>query len=92
MGGIVYWSVGTLFSSGVLLIQRLLVNLKNKVLTILLYLLILILLAMPGMVIGVMLEDLPGQVAGYLLCAVWNVLAAAVITAACRNLLNTIDV
>ena len=92
LGGITYWSIGVLFTAGVLLIQRVLGNLKNKVLIVLLYMFILILLVVPGIVLAMVLESILGRAVGYLLCIVWNLLAAAAITAACHNLLNAMDV
>ena len=92
LGGITYWSIGVLFTAGVLLIQRVLGNLKNKVLIVLLYMFILILLVVPGIVLAMVLESTLGSAVGYLLSIVWNLLAAAAITAACHNLLNAMDV
>ncbi|MBQ3108598.1 MAG: putative ABC exporter domain-containing protein [Clostridia bacterium] len=92
LGGITYWSIGVLFTAGVLLIQRVLGNLKNKVLIVLLYMFILILLVVPGIVLAMVLESTLGSAVGYLLSIVWNLIAAAAITAACHNLLNAMDV
>lgn len=90
-GGVVYWSIGVLFTAGVLIVQRLLGKLRTKILVVLLYMLILILLAAPGIVLAMTLESALGGAWGYLLSAAWNLIAAAVITAACRNLLNSMD-
>lgn len=71
-----------------LLIERLLGKLKNKMLIVLLYFTILILLVVPGAVAAIAISGAFSVLAGCLLGALWNVLASLLILFCCRGLLS----
>lgn len=86
--GLFYLSLGAVFASGMLLIERLLGKLKNKMLIVLLYFTILILLVVPGAVAAIAISGALSVLAGCLLGALWNVLASLLILFCCRGLLS----
>ena len=88
--GLFYLSLGAVFASGMLLIERLLGKLKSKVLIILLYFTILILLVLPGAVAAILISGAFSVLAGCALGALWNVLISLLILFCCRGLLSSI--
>ena len=84
--------LAALLSAGNILIERLLGNMQSKVLTVMLYYLILVVLLIPGAIAGVAVGFIAGSVAAGLFmdCAA-NVLIALIILALCRNLLHTME-
>lgn len=83
---------GILFMSGNILTQRLLGSLFNKVIIMFLYILIMILLAAPGIVIGVITSSsisiLPPIIAGLFITFIWNILISSLVIYFCRDILN----
>lgn len=87
-GTLVYFSLGIVFSSGMLLVERLLGSLKNKFAIVMLYILTLVLLVLPGFVAGTLLYTSVSAPLGYIACAALNLLAGLLITVLCQSLLN----
>lgn len=83
---------GVLFIAGNILIERVLGSMVSKTLVVFLYFIIMILIAAPGMVLGVaaaMLFPAGGAVVLPMLSMfVWNTLAAVLIVYLCRNILD----
>lgn len=88
-----YFSIGAVFTSGMLLIEKLLSGMKLKIAIILVYMIIFILLMLPGFIAGTVLSDtIPACFYfGYFVSAIWNLLVSAIIVLICRNLLNTME-
>ena len=83
---------GILFVAGNILIERVLGSLTNKVFIMFFYFIMIILIAVPGVVLGVMVSILiPGAlgVSVGLLCTFgWNLLLSGLIAFLCRDILN----
>lgn len=84
---------GILFMAGNILVERIFGSLTNKVLIMGLYFLTMLLLAVPGVVLGIVLGTiLPigelASAAGFGVTVFWNLLVAAVVGFCCRNILN----
>lgn len=93
---LMYAAFGALFTAGNLLSQRLLGRVANQGLLLVLYMLLLGLLATPGVIAGAVLgvfteKILPGAVMGVPV-VLWNLLAAVGIFAFCRNTLHDMEV
>ena len=79
---------GLLYMAGNILVERVLGGMVNKILIFSLYFLILLLVAAPGIILGIVSGILLGTAAGLAATMVWNLLASAVIAFACRDILN----
>ncbi|MGI5898776.1 MAG: putative ABC exporter domain-containing protein [Christensenellales bacterium] len=89
LAAITYFSIGLVFTSGQLLVEKLLHNIRLKALIIMLYILMLILLVVPGIVAGMSISSLGFEALGFLAAIVWNVLVSSITVLACRNLLHS---
>ncbi len=89
-GGMFYGSLGLIFIAGMFFIERVLGKLKSRTLIILLYFLILLFLAAPGVVIGMTLGSLVSPITGYAVSAAWNAIASLLILWLCRGLLTAV--
>ena len=89
---IAYFTFGLLFIAGNFLVERLCGTLVNKVVVITLYFLVIIVLCLPGILLGVfaaMLLPAPVMLmTGVLLSAGWNLGVSALIAYLCRNILT----
>ncbi len=83
---------GILFMSGNILTERLLGSLNSKVIIMLLYIILMILLALPGIVIAIFTSSsisvLDPIIAGLLITFIWNILISALVIFLCRDILN----
>ena len=86
---VLYFSVGLVFTAGQLLVEKLLHNLKLKMLIMLLYIFILAVLVFPGLIVGMVMGTFGLVAAGYLVSIAWNVVVSTLIVLFCRNLLNS---
>jgi hypothetical protein len=90
--GLAYASIGVLYASSMVLVQRLFGGMQNKVVIVFLYFLILMMLALPGLVMAsILMHRLISPAAGYLLDMLWNLLAACALTIICRNMLHSME-
>jgi hypothetical protein len=87
---IVYASMGAVFAACIVLVERLLSGSKNTVLVLMVYLGILIVVLVPGFIVGSILSG-GSYVLGYLVCAAWNLIASSLILFFCRNLLHSME-
>ena len=79
---------GLLYIAGNILAERVLGGMVNKILLFTLYFLILLVVAAPGIILGIVAGIFTGTAAGLLVTFLWNLLAAAVIGFACKDILN----
>ena len=83
---------GILFMSGNILIERVLGTLTSKTLIVFLYFIIMILLAAPGFILGVLLLNIFSFISTTIVILmsafIWNVLISALIIYICRDILN----
>ncbi len=83
---------GVLFMSGNILTERLLGSLISKVIIMLLYILVMIILALPGILIAIFtassISMLDPISAGLLITFIWNILISALVIFLCRDILN----
>ncbi|HEX3037696.1 MAG TPA: putative ABC exporter domain-containing protein [Oscillospiraceae bacterium] len=91
---LIYGSTGFLFTANNVLSQRLFGSVSNRGLLMFVYMLILVLTVAPGVVCSALLvafgNGLPGIVVG-LPVVIWNVIISIVIFAACRNILDNVE-
>lgn len=92
---LVYASVGVLYIAGSVLSDRILGTVANKGLIMMLYMLVLLLLVMPGVVVSIVLlvtmgDFLPAIVLGAPV-VIWNLVASAGVFALCRNTLENVE-
>lgn len=86
-----YLSISMVYSAGYLIVERLLGSSRNKVLIMLLYMLILMLLCMPGM-IGAMIVGASWPPALQYLAGIgWNVAITLLVVLLCRNILTKLE-
>ena len=83
-----YVGINVVYAVGLLLVQRLLGGLKNKVLIIFLFFIILILLVMPGFIVSMLVASTP---AAYLICFACHMLIAAGALLMSRSVLNAME-
>ena len=85
-------SFSLLFMAGNILTERLVGSLSSKVLVMFLYMLILLVVAAPGIVLAIVAGSLAGEALGFVaamgVLTVWNLLAGLLIAFLCRNILN----
>lgn len=82
---------GLLFIAGNILIERILGSLTSKTIIMLLYFLIMLLLCIPGLVLGIVLMAVAGTssyVLPLLVISLWNTACAAIIVFFCRDILS----
>lgn len=83
---------GILFMSGNILTERLLGSLVSKVIIMFLYILVMIVLAAPGIIIAIFtassINILDPIIAGLFITFIWNVLISGFIIFLCRNILT----
>lgn len=83
---------GILFMSGNVLIERVLGSLTSKTLILVLYFLIMILLAVPGFIFGILLLNIFSAISETVVILtttfVWNTLVSALIIYLCKDILN----
>lgn len=82
---------GILFMSGNILTQRILGTLNSRTFILFLYFIIMVLLALPGVVMGIIVSATYGlsQVfIGLLITFVWNILISSIVIFFCRDILN----
>lgn len=83
-----YFSICVVFVGGLLLVERLLKDMKNRTLIVLLYFIILIVLVVPGFVLGMLLGSALSLTLGLVIASVWNILMGMVLVASCQGLLK----
>jgi len=82
-------SFGILFMAGNVLSMRVLGSLSSKGLLLTVYFLVMIMLALPGIVMGVMISlSIAGFALQFAVMALWNILISLAIMFLCRNLLD----
>ncbi|MEL7610063.1 MAG: putative ABC exporter domain-containing protein [Bacillota bacterium] len=86
--GLTYWSIAALYTSGILLVQKLLGGYKTAAVVMILYILILLVLVAPGIVGAIILQGLIGTILGYCVCIAWNAIVFCAIVAICSNLVG----
>ncbi len=87
-----YASISMLYAAGMLLIERILGSSRNRILIMLVYILILVLLFVPGLVLSIILDTtVLGPQFAYLLCVIWNVGISLLLVLLCRNILNGME-
>lgn len=86
---LIYISALFLFSAGMLLIERILGTSKNKALIMMVYVLVLLLLCLPGIFIAELIA--PTLLVSYFLFALWNALIGLILVFLCRNILHSMD-
>ncbi len=83
---------GILFIAGNILIERVLGSLTSKTLIMFLYFFIMIIIAVPGFIIGLLvsfaIKAIPQMVTILGLTFIWNVLISSLIIFLCRDILN----
>lgn len=83
---------GILFMAGNVLIERILGPITSKILVMVLYFLIMIAIAIPGLVLAIVLVAMQqmadAALIGLLITVVWNILASTLILFLCRNMLS----
>lgn len=79
---------GILYMAGNILAERILGGLANKILIFTLYFLILLLVAAPGIVLGIVVGIFLGTAPGLLVTLIWNLLASGIIGFTCKDILN----
>lgn len=83
---------GILFMAGNVLIERILGPITSKILVMVLYFLIMIAIAVPGLVLAIVLVAMQqmadATLIGLLITVVWNILASTLILFLCRNMLS----
>jgi putative ABC exporter len=83
---------GILFMSGNILTERLLGSLNSKVIIMFLYIIIMMILALPGIIIAIFtatsINMLDPIIAGLLITFIWNILISAFVIFLCRDILN----
>ena len=91
---LLYASFGALFTTTNVLSQRLLGQLANKGLILFLYVLMILILVLPGLVVGLVLgfcvEGMPLSLMG-LPVAIWNLIVSAGIYGLFRNILHDME-
>ena len=86
-----YASISLLYMAGMLIVERILGPSKNKALVITVYIIILLVLVMPGMIVSMILsESIPGLLTYFLFIA-WNILISMLIVFFSRGILHNID-
>ncbi len=86
-----YASISLLYMAGMLIVERVLGPSKNKALVMTVYIVILLLLVMPGMIVSMILsESIPGLLT-YFLFIGWNILISMLIVFFSRGILHDID-
>lgn len=88
LAGLTYWSIAAVYTSGVLLVQKLLGRYKTASVVMILYILILLLLVAPGIVGAIILQGMFGTLLSYCVCIAWNVIATLAIVGICSNLVG----
>ncbi|HWR22928.1 MAG TPA: putative ABC exporter domain-containing protein [Feifaniaceae bacterium] len=86
-----YASISLLYMAGMLIVERMLGPSKNKALVITIYIILLLLLVMPGMIGSMILsESIPGLTTYFLFIA-WNTIVAMLIVLFSRGMLHNMD-
>ncbi len=88
---LVYMSISMLYASGLLLVERILGSSRNKVLIMIVYILLLLLLFVPGMVGAIILGGILPVHTAYAVFAAWNAAVALLVVFLCRNLLHSAE-
>ena len=86
-----YASISLLYMAGMLIVERVLGPNKNKALIITVYIVLLLLLVMPGMIGSMILsESIPG-IMTYFIFTAWNILVSMLVVFFSRGILHNID-
>ncbi|MDL2218635.1 putative ABC exporter domain-containing protein, partial [Christensenellaceae bacterium OttesenSCG-928-M15] len=87
---LIYISIAFLFSAGLLLVERILGASRNKVLVMMVYLILLLVLAIPGVFLAQALTA--SEFFGYMIYAAYNIFIGCLVVFLCRNILHQMDV
>lgn len=77
-----------LFMAGNIVVERIFGEVVNKVLIIGLFIFAMLILALPGVVVGIILGNAYGTAAAMLVISVWNTGVSALVAFLCRDILN----
>ncbi len=85
-----YASISILYTAGMVLVERILGSNRNTMLIMFVYIMLLLLLVVPGIVVASIVFG-TGSL-GYLLFAAWNVAISLLLVLCCRNVLHSMDI
>lgn len=89
---LIYLTISMLYTSGMILVERILGSNRNAALVMIIYVLLLMFLISPGMIGAILIGEKIASFAPYFLFAGWNVVASLLVVLLCRNILGSMDV